>query len=472
MGTFDLITFRKAPESDKPREQERLGSAVLLQNALWFTKLRWFVVFVFIATGLAGILMPGIISKIGFVPPAQWPWILAGILILANTLFYILVRRLNEESPRRAVVANIWLQFGVDLMVVTALVYIIGCTDTSISFVYLFHIVLASIFFEPRNSLLVTFIAAGFYILCVSLEITGVLPAGGILENAEGLIQQDPTLKVIFAGSAVFVWIIVWYLVSTLSMALRKRDRQLSVANEQLIRADQEKTQQVLSTTHELKAPFAGIESNIQVLKCQCWNELPESARDIIDRIEERAQVLSERIREILILGDLRSNNSSEVKLVPVDLRSVMDKVLDELEDKALSRRILLDIQVPSITVFGNMKHLTVLFCNLVANAILYSYEGGRVNVSVKQEEENVHVAVSDQGIGIRDDALAHIFDDYFRTKEGAKFNRMSTGLGLAIVKKIAQKSGLRISVTSEQEKGTTFQVAIPRRKGLTSRGG
>jgi signal transduction histidine kinase len=89
------------------------------------------------------------------------------------------------------------------------------------------------------------------------------------------------------------------------------------------------------------------------------------------------------------------------------------------------------------------------------------------VEISAREEADEVRVLVADHGIGIREEVLPRIFDEFFRTKEGARFNRMSTGLGLAIVKEIARRYGLRIRVTSELGKGTTFEVAIP--KGISA---
>ena len=268
------------------------------------------------------------------------------------------------------------------------------------------------------------------------------------------------------------MWLGVWYLVSTLSEAVRKRDQQLDAANEQLVQADQEKNRQVLRTTHDLKAPFSGIESNIQVLRFQYWDDIPESVRTIITRIEVRVQTLSERIKDILVLGDLKSQAAREDRSVPVDLQSVSNAVVEDLGEKAKDRRISLDVQISPTTVLGNMEELIVLFSNLVANAIFYSHEGGRVEVSARQDAEEVHVSVSDHGIGIRDEVLPHIFDEYFRTEEAARFNKLSTGLGLAIVKETARNLGLRIRVASELGKGTTFEVNVPKKKEPVHRGG
>ncbi len=464
MATFELVALKEDSELHGPPGQDKLGISVLLHNARWFTRVRWIVVGVFIIVGLAGILTPGFFEAGGLVLPSRWPWVLAAILIVANIPLSIIVTRLKDDSPNLAIESNIWIQISVDLLVVTLLVYIIGSTDTYIAFTYLFHIALACIFFPPKSSLLVTLASAALYLTLVSLEVKGVLPDAGILVNGRYQPAKDSSMVMIFAWTAVFVWLVVWYFVSTLSAAVRKRDQQLRDANERLIRADEEKNQQMLCTTHELKAPFAGIENNIQLLKYEYWDEIPESVRDVINRIDARAQTLRERIGKILILGDLKSQPTRQKQAEAVDLKKVMDAILDELSEKAKNRNIAISVDVPSAMVSGSPERLNILFSNLIANAISYSYEGGRVEVSAKQSAEKVVVSVSDYGIGIREDALPHIFEEYYRTKEASKFNKMSTGLGLSMVREIVRNLGLSIRVRSQVGEGTTFEVTIPKR--------
>jgi len=270
---------------------------------------------------------------------------------------------------------------------------------------------------------------------------------------------------VLFALSAVFVWIVIWYFISSLSESVRKRDHQLSIANEQLRRAEEEKTRQVLITTHELKSPFAGIENNIQVLRYQYWDQISPEMQKIIERIEARAQTLRERIRKILMHGDLKSSEPVEDKMASTDIKSVINSVMEELRDKARERNIEVDIQVPNAVVLGDTKNLSIFFSNLISNAIYYSYEGGKVEITGKENTESVYVSVRDHGTGIREDALPKIFDEYFHTNEAAKFNKMSTGLGLSMVKEIARRLGFKISVTSSPGEGTTFNVKLPKGK-------
>jgi len=461
MGTYKLVSSEDQIGLQQPPGEKGLGSVVLLHNAQWFTRVRWMVASIFLVVGAAGMLLPDFLNRLGITVPSTALFILAAILLIANVVFHLLSYRFSERSSVKTVKANIWFQISLDLLVVAFLVHIIGSADTFIAFTFLFHIALACIFFPQRESFLVTSLAAGLYLLNLALEITGVWPATGIFTGALPVSGRNITLMLMFALPAVFVWFVVWYLVSNLSEAVRKRDQRLSEANERLKKANQEKNQQMLVTTHDLKAPFAGIESNIQILKYQFWDEIPSSVRTIIDRIDMRALTLRERIKAILILGDLKSRPETPKKAVPVDLKALMDNVLEELREKAEGRKIDLNVNVPNQKVIGDREQFAILFSNLVANAISYSHEGGSVEVDTEYDAGNIHVRVRDHGIGIREDALPHIFDEYFRTNEAAKFNRLSTGLGLAIVKVIAQNFALGIRVNSELGKGTEFEVIM-----------
>lgn len=460
MSTFEL---RSVEEEDHTslREPEGLGSAFLLNNARWFTKVRWIVVAIFAGIGLAARLAPTVFHKASIVPPVSWPLYFAGLLALMNCLLGVHARRMTDDSSERAAMANVWLQIVVDLLFVTVLVHIVGSTYTVVAFTYLFHIVLACIFFPVIQSLQVTLIASCMYILCVVLELWNIWPPVPFLTEVPHVDRHGIWLSFAFAVSAISIWAVVWYFVSTLARILHKREQQLRLANEKLIEVDREKNREVLRTAHDLKAPFSGIESNIQVLQLQYWDEITEPVQGIINRIQMRSQALSTRIRDTLTLGNLRAKRATPHALSPVGLQSVFESVADDLDEQAKGRNVSVDTQVPDTKVLGDEKQLVILFSNLVANAIVYSHDGGKVDVSAKEEGTEMHVSIADQGIGISDDALPHIFDEYYRSKEGAKTNKLSTGLGLAIVKRVALNLGLKVSVASEMDKGTTFTVTL-----------
>jgi two-component system phosphate regulon sensor histidine kinase PhoR len=466
MGTFELVPPLRDPRTPDPRERAELGSALLLQNARWFSRVRWSIVGVFALAGVIAKLFPGTLLELGVPLSSAGLWALAAVLAAANTAFHLVARGFPQDPPAASAKAFLWCQIFVDLVIVTLLVHIVGSTSTFIPFVYLFHVSMACIFFPKKESFLVTCAATILYLLTVLGELAGVWPSEGILSGPASIPSTGSPPALLAAGSAVFIWWVVWYFVSTLSEAVRRRDLELSVANERLLRADQEKNQHMLMTVHELKAPFAGIETTVDVLKFKHWESIPPAVRPLLERIDTQAQLLRGRINDILLLGDLKSHDRPPEPLGLVDVPELTEAVLKNVEQMALERRIQFDLRVPSMQVSGNLDRLTVLFTNLVANAVAYSPEGGTVEIGARECAEDVRVLVADHGIGIRDDALPHIFDEFYRTKEAARFNKKSTGLGLAIVKEIARRFRLRIEVTSESGKGTTFEVSLPKAPG------
>jgi two-component system phosphate regulon sensor histidine kinase PhoR len=440
-----------------------MGNQMLLHNALWFTKIRWIVVVVFVLTGVIGSFFPEKMTGLGLIPAGRWPWAFAGILLLMNTLFALLGRRLSDKTPAKAVRANLWMQIMSDLFCVTILVHIVGSTQTFVPFTYLFHIILACIFFTPKHSLLVTGISAALYISCVFLELKGLWPSTGILLDVPRSVWQNDRLAVVFATSAILVWTLVWYLVSTLSGAVRRRDQRLNSMNDQLIMADKEKNLQVLRTTHDLKAPFTGIDSNIQILKLQHWDSMSDPVKEIIEKIDVRALTLSERIKDILTLGNLRSQEES-AETTTVDLQALITGVVEDVSETAKEKNVSVNVNMESSELLADEKQLVTLFSNIVANAVFYSHDGSSVDISSTTNADKLQISVADHGIGISDEALPHIFDEYFSSTEAVRFNRRSTGLGLAIVKRIASNLGLKVRVTSELENGTTFTVIITKK--------
>lgn len=456
-----------APESadrDRPvvSGQEPLGGVLLHRNATWFVRIRWAVVGVLAAGALLMRLFGTPLSKLGFADRTADLALIASLLAAANGFFCIAVRRLTPDSRPTTISGNLWLQIVTDLFFVTWLVHVVGSTETFISFTYLFHVVLACIFFPPRHSLLVTALASILYGGCITAEFAGIIPPGGMLPQ-DAHVSTSRVVSSLFATSAIFIWGVVWYLTSSLSQAVRRRDADLATANEQLVQAEQERNAIMLRTVHDLKAPFAGIESNIEVLRAKFWNDLQPEVQDLVGRINRRSESLRARIRDILQLGDLRaSRDRSDEAPVPCDIATVLDGAKDETQERANALGITIHMEVPPLQVVSVPAKLHVLFANLMTNAVVYSRQGGKVEVSGRQKGDHVLVTIADHGIGIAEDALPRIFDEYYRSSDAAGHNPHSTGLGMSIVKEVSRQLRLRVAVASEKGKGTTVEVCIP----------
>lgn len=461
MATMTLEPAAQSNTGLQSGKTDGLSNAVLYGDVRWFIGIRWGVVAVFAAFGVVAAVFPDLLAMAGLRPPKVWPWVLAGVVTLVNLVNIFRLRRLSSaaSTKRSRIKANIWFQIVSDLLVLTVLIYLLGTVDTVIPFAYLFHISLACIFFGRRESFLVLLLSIVLFLSVVFLDAAGLYEHAGFLlpelRRAPGVL---PTA--IFALPTVFVWAIVWLLASSLSDDVRRRDAALERANRRIRLADEEINRQMLRVTHDLKAPFSGIESNIQLLKMLHWNAVNADVQKIIDKIDVRSASLRMRIGDILLLGSLRSAAQEDAfGTAPVKLHEVLLKVKSDLQALADSKHVTMVIEDGDAVMISDIRQLRILFLNLLSNAVTYSRENGVVTVSAIRDDNRTGIRIADGGIGISDEAMPHIFEDFYRTPEAVGVNPNSTGLGLAIIRQIAQNLDLTVTVESAPGRGTVFEV-------------
>jgi signal transduction histidine kinase len=114
----------------------------------------------------------------------------------------------------------------------------------------------------------------------------------------------------------------------------------------------------------------------------------------------------------------------------------------------------------------GNEFSITEMVTNLLFNAIKYTPTGGTVHLQAGARGEQVRIDVTDTGIGIPTEELEHVFDEFFRASNVAKSQKEGSGLGLSIVNQIVKRHGGTITVQSDEGRGSTFTVRLPRGMG------
>ncbi len=436
-----------------------LPEPMLLSNLVWFCWLRWVVVTILVAFGLLS-LCPGMVVPLGLRSVILWPFAIAALLGAVNLVFHTRLL-IGSFTPQRTDV-NLWSQIVLDLVILTAVVHYSGSLETYVAFAYLFHIVLACIFFSPPRSLAVTLLACFLYTACVVAETVGLLPAASIYADdaLRAQIMASPGTLALDVLSAVGIWLVVWYLASALSALVRERDHQLAVTNSQLAAAQQERTRHMLRTTHELKSPFAAIHANTQLLLGGHCGELPEAAVKVATRISSRCRRLATEIQEMLQLANLQSGSGQVPHWETVNLGQIVDAAVAQQRPLAEERAVTLISRVEPAPIYGVADHLHMMLSNLLSNAVNYSSEGGRVEVECRPAVGGgAVVSIRDHGIGIKPQKLPHIFEEFYRTDEAVRHNRESTGLGLAIVQQVAHLHGIRVRVESAPGVGTTFTL-------------
>ena len=286
-----------------------LQEALLIGNVLWFARLRWMAISVLAVFGVAGLIVHDLFPSLGLRPPIGWPFLIAALLLLANLVFLGHAHRIARNPSPRAATWNLWTQIVVDLLALTMVVHFLGSLETVTPFLYLAHIVLACIFFSRRQSLVVVAIASGLYVACVGLEHWQIVSAAGIYLDPrlrQGMTSH-PAFPWLTVLSALGIYFVVWFLASHLSGLVREQEVELAEANRRLTIAQQEKTRHMLRTTHELKAPFAAIAANAQLLLGGHCGILPDAATEVVRRIAIRCRRLAVEIQEMLQLANLQS---------------------------------------------------------------------------------------------------------------------------------------------------------------------
>jgi PAS domain S-box-containing protein len=227
------------------------------------------------------------------------------------------------------------------------------------------------------------------------------------------------------------------------------------------------KTAFVSDVSHELRTPLTTIQSALNLI---------ERARERLDPLEHRALELADQelkriramVEELLILAQMDSRQYA-LEVAPTDLDEVIRNALDSIEAKA--KRFGIEIHYDTKDGASGVGHRCVcdaqkiyqVLVNLLDNAIKYSDPGARVDISVLEDSDFVTVRVSDTGVGIPEEDLPNLFDRFYRVNKDRSRATGGSGLGLAISKQIVELHGGHLSVSSEVDVGSTFDVRLPK---------
>jgi two-component system phosphate regulon sensor histidine kinase PhoR len=222
----------------------------------------------------------------------------------------------------------------------------------------------------------------------------------------------------------------------------------------------------VANVSHELKTPLAAIRGYAETLRDGALDE-PPTARRFTDRILMQCRRLQALLDDLLTLSRLESVASPAAEREPVDLKAILVRAAEMLSAAARERQVTIELDAPDGVppVHGDLDGLERLVLNLADNAVKYNRPDGTVKLRLFSSDSPAATAVievADTGIGIPQDALARIFERFYRVDKGRSREEGGTGLGLAIVKHVAQAHGGQVEVESRIGKGSTFRVKLP----------
>ena len=214
--------------------------------------------------------------------------------------------------------------------------------------------------------------------------------------------------------------------------------------------------------SHELKSPLGAVQQNLFVLEAELADTLTEKQKDRMGKMKGRIADLIELIHTWLrvISVDIMAIKD---QFAPTSVTLVLTKAIDSVQSHAKRKNIdiALSIADPISLIYGEERTLTEAVINITTNAIKYSHADSEIDITAEEANEHILISISDHGVGISEEDLPHIFDDFYRGKSGREIAR-GAGIGLAISRRIIETHEGSISAESELGKGSKFIIQIP----------
>jgi len=452
--------------------------AALLMRIRIFSNMRWLA----IAGVIVATLVASEVFNIGF--PTLPVYIICACMVTYNLARYRQVRSLTLERaglviPRARAYSNLFITL--DLVALTALVHFTGGIENPFIFIYVIHIITASIGLPYRTAYTLAISALGMFLLLVLLEYFGIVPHVNLAGfAAEGLYQEVSYIVAVMVALATVVYGAA-FMATAISGELRKRQREVLQLREQLLaektgeleraarevaKLEEDKNRFIRFigiAAHDLKAPLTAIQSFLWIMLGGYSGPLTDKQRNMLERSTHRITELLNLISDLLDIPRIEADQVL-IEMKEISFREVIRRSLADLRNSVKDKGLKLEVEMPQSLpkIRGSSTRLQQVMTNLVSNAINYTHEGG-VTVRVTERDKDLQVEVIDTGIGIPPEDLPRVFEDFFRA---SNVEVKGTGLGLAITRRIIEAHGGTISVESpciESNKGCRFTCFLPK---------
>ena len=250
----------------------------------------------------------------------------------------------------------------------------------------------------------------------------------------------------------------------TLRFELDKSRKMLEESNQKLMELDQIKSRFFANISHELRTPLTLLLAPLESL-LRRFNLEPDT-KDLLVTMHSNGMRLLKLINDLLDLVRLESGRM-EVKREPLEVAGFVKGLASAARQVADDKRLRLETVVdPALgTVLGDKDKLEKIVLNLMFNALKFTPSGGRVELRAEKRGEDFVLTVADTGMGISEKNLPHVFDRFWQADDSSKRKYQGVGIGLALVKELVEIQGGKVTVQSQEGKGTTFRVTLPYQK-------
>jgi len=216
---------------------------------------------------------------------------------------------------------------------------------------------------------------------------------------------------------------------------------------------------------HELKAPINAVQGYLHLMKDGALGTDIKEYKEIIDRCFKRTDGMLKLIADILDLTKIESGKRERI-LIKNNLVDIAHEAIETASAAALEKNIKISLHAKDKIYFVcDKSEIEIILNNLLSNAVKYNKKNGSVDLFISKKNNYIEITVEDTGIGISEEDIKNLFNEFVRIKNSKTRDISGSGLGLAIVKKIVSMYHGSVSVKSCPDKGSTFTVKLSNNK-------
>ncbi|WP_440953779.1 ATP-binding protein [Methanococcoides sp. FTZ1] len=245
---------------------------------------------------------------------------------------------------------------------------------------------------------------------------------------------------------------------------LSKVNSELEKANKELKSLDVMKDEFLSNISHELKTPLVSIKGYGELISEGTLGVLNEQQKKAVNVVLRNSERLRRLIESLLIISGIESR-TIQYQFEKVRIAEIIDDVVNDVDLQVKEKELKTERDVPDNIplIDGDRTRLSDMLTNLVDNAIKFTPSGGTIILKAYEEEKYLHIEIEDNGIGIPRELIPNLFQRFYQIDASIKRKYGGTGVGLYICKSIAEAHNGEIWIESEEGKGTTVHVKLPR---------